>query len=259
MAVIFEMYLCLAIITLAYVTLWFIASIALKRNDLADIAWGLGFFLVTAVTHFAFGIQYDRGFLVTVLVFIWAVRLFLHIYLRNRKKSEDFRYKKWREEWGSWFYVRSYLQVFVSQGALLLLVVSPAIVINIYRGGELNVLDFLGVVVWLVGFVFEAVGDYQLTRFISDPKNKGKIMQFGLWKYTRHPNYFGEVTQWWGIFIIALSVPYGLVGIVGPLLITFLIVKVSGIPMLEKNMEKNKDFENYKKRTSVFFPLPPKS
>lgn len=259
MSFIFEMYICLAIITFVYVTFWFIVSTILKRNDFADVAWGLGFFVATSITHFAFSFKYDRGFLVTILVFLWAIRLALHIYSRIKNKSEDFRYKKWREDWGRWFYVRSYLQVFVLQGVLMLIVVSPAIITNIYRGGSLGILDFIGLSIWVLGFVFEAVGDYQLSKFITNPKNKGKIMQSGLWKYTRHPNYFGEVTQWWGIFIIALSVPYGFLGIAGPLLITFLIVKVSGIPLLEKNMEKNKDFIKYKMKTSVFFPLPPKS
>ena len=111
---------------------------------------------------------------------------------------------------------------------------------------------------WILGFVFESVGDAQLARFIKDPANKGKLMQSGLWQYARHPNYFGEVLMWWGLWIIALSVPNGLYGIIGPLTITFLILKVSGIPMLEKRMEENPEFVEYKKRTSKFFPLPPK-
>jgi steroid 5-alpha reductase family enzyme len=115
------------------------------------------------------------------------------------------------------------------------------------------------VCVWVIGFFFESVGDAQLSRFIKDPANKGKLMQSGLWKYTRHPNYFGEVTQWWGLWIIALSVSYGWLGIIGPLTITTLILKVSGIPLLEKSMEGNPEFQEYKKRTSVFFPLPPKA
>jgi steroid 5-alpha reductase family enzyme len=258
MSDILQMYYVLSVVTLLYVTFWFFISLALKRNDVADIAWGVGFFLATFVTYFTFGMEVDRGLFVMVLVLVWALRLSLHIYSRNKGKKEDYRYKKWRDDWGKWFYVRTYLQVFVLQGVLMLVVVSPAIIINIYRGGSVTVLDFIGLAVWLVGFVFESVGDYQLRQFIKNPDNKGKIMNSGLWKYTRHPNYFGEVTQWWGVFIIALSVPYGYVGVVGPLLITFLILKVSGIPLLEKNMEGNPAFQEYKKRTSIFFPLPPK-
>ena len=114
--------------------------------------------------------------------------------------------------------------------------------------------DIVGVLVWLVGFYFEAVGDAQLARFIKDPANKGKLMQSGLWAYTRHPNYFGEVTQWWGIWIIALSVSGGWLGIIGPITITFLILKVSGIPMLEKKMAENPEFTEYKKQTSMVIP-----
>ena len=115
--------------------------------------------------------------------------------------------------------------------------------------------DVLGVAVWLFGFYFEAVGDAELSRFIKNPVNKGKLLQSGLWSLTRHPNYFGEVAQWWGLWLVALSVPNGWLGIIGPITITFLILKVSGIPMLEKKMEENPDFAEYKRKTSVFIPL----
>jgi steroid 5-alpha reductase family enzyme len=113
--------------------------------------------------------------------------------------------------------------------------------------------------VWLIGFYFESVGDAQLALFIQNPTNKGKLMQTGLWAYSRHPNYFGEVTQWWGIWLIALTTPWGIVTVVGPLMITFLILFVSGVPLLEKKMETHQDFAAYKKRVSVFLPLPPRT
>jgi steroid 5-alpha reductase family enzyme len=193
-----------------------------------------------------------------VLVSIWGLRLTWHIFVRNRGKSEDYRYLAWRKEWGKWFYIRSYFQVYLLQGLFLFLIVSPVLLINKNAGGSLELLDFLGVIVWLIGFYFEVVGDAQLARFIKNPENKGKLMQDGLWAYTRHPNYFGEVTQWWGIWLIAISTPGGWLGIIGPITITFLILKVSGIPMLEQKMEKNPAFESYKKRVSMFFPLPAK-
>lgn len=118
--------------------------------------------------------------------------------------------------------------------------------------------NFLGLVIWLIGFFFEAVGDAQLSEFLKNPKNKGKIIQTGLWRYTRHPNYFGEVAQWWGIWLITLGIPLGWFGIIGPLTITVLILFVSGVPLLEKKYQGRADFEAYKKQTSVFFPLPPK-
>jgi len=236
-----------------------VLSLIKKRNDVADTAWGLGFVLLAWVSFYLGQAQGARGLLVGLLVSIWGIRLAWHIHRRNKGKAEDYRYAKWREEWGKWFYLRSYGQVYLLQGALLFLIVLPILFINTSAGQDLGVLDFVGLAVWILGFVFESVGDAQLARFIKDPTNKGKLMQSGLWRYTRHPNYFGEVTMWWGLWIIALSVPNGLYGIIGPLTITFLILKVSGIPMLEKKMEENTEFVEYKKRTSIFFPLPPKS
>lgn len=237
-------------------SMWFVLSLVKKRNDVADVAWGLGFVLMTWVSYFISDASGVRGILVGFLVSIWGLRLAWHIYARNKGKAEDYRYLAWRKEWGKWFYIRSYLQVYLLQGTLLFLIVLPVLLINKNSGGWLGLIDFVGVVVWIIGFYFESVGDAQLARFIKDPHNKGKLMQSGLWAYTRHPNYFGEVTQWWGIWIIAMSVPNGWFGIIGPITITFLILKVSGITMLEKKMEENPDFADYKRRVSVFIPAP---
>jgi steroid 5-alpha reductase family enzyme len=252
-------YLAIIFVLFIYMSFWFLVSLIKKRNDVADIAWGLGFVTLAWVSLFFSGEPTMRGFLVNILVTIWGIRLAAHIYRRNRGKPEDSRYAAWRKEWGSLFYIRSYLQVYLLQGLLLFLIVLPVLFINRGIGETFGLFDLVGVVVWITGFYFESIGDAQLARFIRDPSNKSKIMQSGLWKYTRHPNYFGEVTQWWGIFLIALSIPGALFTIVGPLTITFLILFVSGIPLLEKKYMRRPDFEEYKKRTSVFFPLPPKS
>lgn len=249
-------FLTLILILFVYMSLWFVVSLIKKRNDVADVAWGLGFVLMTWVSFFLDGDSGTRGLLVGVLVSIWGLRLAWHIHARNKGKKEDYRYLAWRKEWGKWFYPRSYVQVYLLQGALLFLIVMPVLLVNKHAGGELGFLDLVGVAVWLLGFYFEAVGDAQLARFIKDPTNKGKLMQNGLWAFTRHPNYFGEVTQWWGLWLIALSVPNGWFGIIGPITITFLILKVSGIPMLEKKMEENLEFAEYKRKTSVFIPMP---
>jgi steroid 5-alpha reductase family enzyme len=196
--------------------------------------------------------------IVTVLVVIWAARLSIHIYLRNRNKTEDYRYKAWRDAWGKWFFIRSYLQVFILQGFLLMCVAAPVVAIGIYPGKALGILEYIGLAVWVTGFSFEVIGDAQLAKFLKNPENKGKLMQSGLWAYTRHPNYFGEATMWWGIWIIALGTPYGLISIIGPLLITFLLLKVSGVPMLEAKMSAHPDFPEYKRRVSVFVPWFPK-
>lgn len=239
-------------------SLWFVFSLIKKRNDVADVAWGLGFVLMAWVSFYISDNSSVRGLLVGLLVSIWGLRLAWHIYARNKGKAEDYRYLAWRKEWGKWFYPRSYVQVYLLQGFFLFLIVFPVLLINKSTGTALGILDLLGVAVWLFGFYFEAVGDAQLARFIKNPANKGKLMQSGLWAYTRHPNYFGEVTQWWGLWLVALSIPNGWLGIIGPLTITFLILKVSGIPMLEKKMAENPEFVEYKRRVSVFIPMLPK-
>lgn len=250
-------YLILAGLLLGYMTLWFVISLIKKRNDVADVAWGLGFVLL-AWTAFYLSGDGARAMLINSLVSIWGLRLAWHIHKRNEDKPEDYRYQKWRMDWGNSFYLRSYFQVYVLQGVLLFLIVLPVLAVNKNSGSPLGLLDFAGVMVWLFGFYFEAVGDAELARFKKNPENKGKFLQTGLWAYTRHPNYFGEVTQWWGIWLVSLSVPGGVFTVLGPLTITFLILKVSGIPMLEKKMEEKAEFAEYKRRVSKFFPMPPR-
>lgn len=250
-------YLILAVILFCYMTFWFILSIVKKRNDIADIAWGLGFILISWLGLYLANSSL-RGLLVNLLVTIWGTRLAWHIYKRNLNKHEDYRYAAWRKEWGNLFFLRSYLQVYLLQGFFLYLIIQPVIFIHNQPGGVLGIFDLIGLFVWGIGFYFESTGDAQLKKFISDPTNKGKLIKTGLWRYSRHPNYFGEVTQWWGIFIIALSVSGALFTIIGPLTITTLILFVSGIPLLEKKYSGRPDWEEYKKKTSVFIPLPPK-
>lgn len=237
--------------------LFFIALVR-KDNSIADIGWGLGFILVALLSFFLERGYTFRRLLVVGLVVIWGTRLAAHIALRNRKRGEDFRYAKWREQWGRWFIVRSYLQVFLLQGLILLLISYPVIVINHSQQRGWTVLDTLGFCVWLIGFLFEAVGDDQLTRFKKNPANKGRVITTGLWKTTRHPNYFGESAMWWGIFMIALSVKNGWTAVISPVVITFMLLKVSGVPMLEKKYAGNLEFEEYARKTSAFIPWPPK-
>ncbi|MGB8919274.1 MAG: DUF1295 domain-containing protein [Candidatus Sulfotelmatobacter sp.] len=252
-------YSTLGVMLWGYMTLWFLISLIKRRNDVADVAWGVGFVLLAWTSFFLSGGSGARGILVGILVSIWGLRLSWHIHARHRGKPEDFRYTTWRREWGKWFYARSYAQVYLLQGALLFLVALPMLIINRSTGIPFSFLNGIGVCVWLLGFLFESVGDAELARFASDPLNRRKILQTGLWQYTRHPNYFGEVVQWWGIWLLAVGVPGGgWFGIIGPLTITFLILKVSGIPMLEKKMAENPDFADYKRRTSVFLPWIPK-
>ena len=248
-----------ALVVFVYMTALFVVALIRKRNDIADVGWGVGFILVGISSLWFNGNMTPRKALLLGLVVIWGLRLGIHIGMRNRGKKEDYRYKQWRDDWGDTWVIRSYLQVFLLQGLFMLLITFPIVLANTYDVRALGLLDLIGVVVWATGFFFEAVGDYQLTQFLSNPANKGKIMRYGLWQYTRHPNYFGEVTQWWGVFLIVLSVPNGWMGIIGPLTISLLILKVSGIPLLEKPFEGNPEWEDYKSRTSVFLPWFPKA
>jgi steroid 5-alpha reductase family enzyme len=229
-----------------------------KDNSIVDIAWGIGFILVAILTFFLEVGFEVRHILVTAMIFLWGARLALHIAIRKKGKGEDFRYAKWRKDWGKWFLIRSFFQIYMLQGLFLLIIAYPVMLINHSEEPGIAFLDILGLIIWSTGFFFEAGGDYQLSKFKSNPENKGKIIRHGLWRYTRHPNYFGETTMWWGIFLLALSVNNGWTAIVSPLTITFLLLKVSGITMLEKKYVGNKEFEEYAKRTSALFPWFPK-
>ncbi|PIR85360.1 steroid 5-alpha reductase [Candidatus Kaiserbacteria bacterium CG10_big_fil_rev_8_21_14_0_10_45_20] len=257
----FSSLLTVSVCIFIFVTAGFIVSRILKRNDIADSMWGVGILLVALISFSPLvgASTTPLSALVTLIAIIWASRLSLRIFFRNIKKKEDRRYVEMRARWGQWSFVFSYLQVFLLQGFLMVIVGYPFIHMALFgTESPLTIATLLGAGIWAIGFIFEAVGDYQLDTFLKNKNRKGTVMKYGLWKYTRHPNYFGEVTQWWGIWIILLSVPYGFFTIISPLLVTFLILKVSGIPMLEKAFENNPEFQEYKKSTSPFFPLPKK-
>ncbi len=251
-----SIYFNLIFVLLIHIFFWFLISIFIKKNDIADVAWGLGFLLISWSAWYLS--EYSAiSFIANILVSIWALRLTFHIYRRNKGKPEDFRYANWRKHWKN-FYLRSFLQVFLLQGLFLYIISIPIIFINHNSPQKFSLLTIIGILIWLIGFMFETIADYQLKIFKSNSNNKGKIITTGLWKYSRHPNYFGEVVLWWGIFIISLSIDKGVYTIISPILITYLICYVSGIPMLEEKYKGNIEFEDYKKRTSAFFPLPSK-
>lgn len=241
-----------------YMMGWFIAAIIKKDNGIVDIAWGLGFVVIAFVNLFISQTYSIRQIIITILVIIWAFRLSGHIFARNKGRGEDFRYAKWRQEWGKKVIIKTFTNVFMVQGFFMLIIAYPIILVNSTYEKSLNWLDLLGLLVWLKGFFFESVGDYQLLKFKKNPANKGKIITTGWWKYTRHPNYFGEATIWWGIFLITLSSTLGWTGIISPIVITFLLVKVSGVPMLEKKYKDNPEFMEYAKKTNSFIPWFPK-
>ena len=241
-----------------YMTIFFIVAQIVKNNSIVDMGWGLGFVVIAAYTLIASGNYNSRSIIITALVSVWGLRLFYHILKRNLGKPEDFRYVAMRKAWGKWVIPTAFLRVFMLQGILMLIIAYPIVMNNATIKGSLGALEIIGLVIWIVGFIFEALGDKQLKDFISDKKNKGHIMKNGLWKYTRHPNYFGEATMWWGIFIISLTSDSGIVGIISPIVITLLLLYVSGVPMLEKHYKDNKEFQAYAKVTSKFIPRFPK-
>lgn len=241
---------------------WFTLAQILRRNDIADVAWGPSFIVCCCAALYAntgsLLPQTLPSIFVLTFVTVWGLRLSSHILRRNWRKDEDYRYQQWRKEWGAWFLPRSFLQVFLLQAFLAIVVVSPALAVLQNKTAELTALVLLGAGLWLLGFLFEAVADNQLKEFLSHKKAKDDVIESGLWKYSRHPNYFGEITQWWAMFVMALGASAAWGSVIGPAVITLLIVKVSGIPLLEKKMRQNPKYLAYAKKTSVLLPLPPK-
>ncbi len=236
----------------------FIAGQIKRNNSIVDIFWGFGFVIAALYATLSNGHYSPMALVVTVLVSIWGIRLTYHIAKRNVGKPEDFRYVNFRKQWGErWVKTKAFLHVYMLQLVMLLLISSAYLNIILVNRQEVRSLDYIGIVIWCIGFYFEARSDYELKVFKKNPLNKGKIMTSGLFKYSRHPNYFGEATMWWGIFIIGLSSNGGLL-IISPLTITILVRYVSGVPMLEKHYENNELFQAYAKKTSVFIPWLPR-
>ena len=254
-------YLLSAVCIFAFMCTMFVIAQLIKNNSIVDIGWGVGFIIVTVVTFFAFGDDRFHQKLVSYLVIVWALRLSIYIGIRNIGQPEDFRYANWRKEWGSNFLLRSFLQVFMLQGAIMFINVLPVIVVNsdlsVFK--SYKVLYPVGVAVWAVGFFFEALGDYQMYMFKSSHHPKGKVMDTGLWKFTRHPNYFGEAVMWWGIFLLAIPSGLWYLSVLAPITITFLLLKVSGVTLLEKKYDGNDAYTEYKRNTNSFIPWFPKN
>lgn len=239
-----------------FVLFGFLVSRVAKRNDVADILWGLGFVLIAVVNAITMDSLSFLGRLVLFFVLLWGVRLSLHIGIRAAKKPEDQRYANWRKEWGNSEPIRAFLQVFLLQGLILGVISLPVIWAIRLPCSGIGPFEFLGAAVYLAGFLIEAMSDLQLTQFKAEPGSKGKIITTGLWAYSRHPNYFGEILVWWGIFLMVMNTPSGYFTIASPLLISFLLLKVSGVPMLERLLEeRGKEFKEYVQRTPAIFPI----
>jgi len=249
----------LVVIMLLMTILW-IVSIIIINVSIVDLFWGFGF-VITSIFYFIYTEGSDpRKIILIILVAIWGVRLSAYLAWRNIGKGEDFRYKEFRKKYGEkryWWI--SFFQTFLLQGVLMWLISLPLLGAQYY--GQINhigVLDMAGIVFWLIGFCFEAGGDFQLSKFKANSSNKGKVLDSGFWRYTRHPNYFGDSAVWWGYGLICIAAG-SYIPVIGTILMTALIIKVSGVALLEKSLKETKpQYKEYIEKTSPFLPWFPK-
>lgn len=253
-----DLYLYSTIAIFFFMVSVFIVAQVKVDNSIVDIAWGLGFVVVSLVSLFYTQEYTIRQLSVVALVSIWGVRLSLFIGYRSIGKGEDFRYANFRKNWGEKARSRAFFRVFMLQGIILLVLAYPILRVHASKEVGIDLFMFIGAMIWLIGFLFQAFGDYQLERFKRTKTHKDQILKTGLWRYTRHPNYFGEVTMWWGIFVIVFPVNLGWTAGFSVLLITLLLLKISGVPLLDKRYKGNEDYEQYKRETNNFIPWFPK-
>ena len=244
-------------ITFLMLAVWAI-SLVTRDASIVDIAWGSGFVLVSWVSNWLGDGNSTRSAVLVALTTIWGFRLALYLARRNLGKGEDSRYRSMRRRHGDRFAIVSLYTVFGVQGMLMWIVSLPLQLGQVREEPGFGVIGILGVLVWSVGMFFEALGDAQLARFKRNPANKGRVMDQGLWRYTRHPNYFGDCCVWWGLGLIAFESRIGFVVLIGPVVMTVLLVKVSGAALLDKIMLKRKpEYANYVATTSGFIPRRP--
>jgi steroid 5-alpha reductase family enzyme len=251
-------YLAAGTALLAVAVVFWLVSLARNDVSIVDSLWSLMFLLVALVYAGTAAEPGPRILLVLALTTIWAIRLSAYITWRNHGQDEDYRYQEIRRNNEPGFRFKSLYIVFGLQ-AVLAWVISLPLVVAISGQAAPGPLDYAGAALWLVGATFEAVGDWQLARFKRDPGNRGKVLDSGLWRYTRHPNYFGNFTLWWGFWLIALAAG-GWWTIFAPLLMSFLLLRVSGVVLLEKDIgQRRPDYAEYIRRTNAFFPGPQRS
>lgn len=241
----------------AMAVLWAL-SLRLRDASIVDPWWGPGFVLIGATAAAWAPVVTPRAVLVLALITLWAARLSVYLLWRRRGHGEDSRYAAMRRHWGARFWIVSLGTVFALQGLLMWIVSWPVQAAVAAPPSPLGPLDGAGVLVWATGMFFEGVGDWQLARFKADPANAGRVMDRGLWRFTRHPNYFGDFCVWWGIFLVALA-GGGSWTVVGPVVMSVLLMRVSGVPLLEKSLRRSRPgYAEYVARTSPFFPRPPR-
>jgi steroid 5-alpha reductase family enzyme len=247
-------------IAILFATIGFLISLAVRDAGIADVFWG-SYFIAIAMVLLVISDKSAIQVVDALIVTVWGLRLSWHIGRRRIGKPEDFRYHKYRKQWGKSFALRSYLNHFLYQ-ALIAVTVSASTIVAAQAGTIISNFGFwqyLGILIWIIGFVIESISDLQLSTFIKNRISKNEIMQQGLWKYSRHPNYFGEIVQWWGLWVYVINLPLGLRAIISPVTITIFIIFVSGIPLLEERYKNNKTYKRYAKKTNILVPFPPKS
>ena len=254
-----EIYLLAFGVIFMMMTILWIISIPIKNVSIVDLFWGFGF----VVTGFVYFLGTDglpaRKFILLGLVAVWGLRLSIYLAWRNHGKGEDLRYQKFRKDYGDRYWWISFFQTFLLQGVLMWLISAPLLGAQFSSTGDkLQIPDFIGIALWIIGFVFETGGDIQLARFKANPANQGKVLDKGFWHYTRHPNYFGDAAVWTGFGLICIAAGSYL-PVFGSVLMIALIIKVSGVALLEKSLKETKpDYRAYIEKTSAFIPWFPK-
>lgn len=243
-------------LALALMMAGWVVSLLIDNVTIADCLWGVGFVGIAWTTCILSDGNAVRRWMLALMVTFWGVRLSIYLGERNWGRGEDPRYASWRKKCGSGFWLQSLFKVFGLQALFMWIIALPLQWAQMASlPGHLTALDIAGAVIWLVGFLFETVGDAQLAAFKADPANRGKVMDRGLWAYSRHPNYFGEALMWWAIFLIALATPGGWWTVIGPLAITAVLLKMTGIALTESLLLAGRPgYAEYIRKTSAFIP-----
>lgn len=243
-----------AAVVFVYMVLFYILAQAIRDNSIVDIGWGPGFAVITAFHLVNSSSPTISQYLLFAVIMVWSLRLSTHIFLRNKGKGEDFRYAAWRKEWGRKAALIAFFKVFMLQGLVMLILSWPIILVFSSSKKEPGTWEYIGLLIFLAGFLIELIADRQLTVFKKDETNRGRLITTGLWKYSRHPNYLGESILWWGIALMAFPASWGWTAVLSPILVYLLLSRISGVPLLEKKYEGRPDWEEYKRKTPAIFP-----
>lgn len=241
------------ILIFCYMNFIFILSYNKKDDQLIHIAWPIGIFFISLLYLVLLKGFHFRQLFVTALIFIWALRLTIYLVIKSNSSFVDFRFQK-KTSWGKFWRLRSYLQIYLFNAILMFGISYPLMLFEDHSYNPISILDFAGLLLWIIGILFESIADYQKAQFKSNPQNHNKVCTEGFWRISRHPNYFGECCIWWGIFLLMLNVKDYSIIIYSPLCISLQLFFINGIFSIERSKKELLDFQLYKKQTSIFFP-----